>query len=67
MKLLKLGAIKMTKIQISLNDGTTLTAEVENYNAAELAAKMNDQRIFVIQVGEAIINKGIIKLIMPVQ
>lgn len=56
-----------TKIQISFNDGTVFNADIVDYNAVDLAAKMNDQRIFVIQIGDAIISKGIIRLIMPVQ
>jgi hypothetical protein len=56
----------MTKIQIQLNDGNILNADVVDYNATDLASRLNDQKIFVIQVGEVIINKGIIKLIMPV-
>jgi hypothetical protein len=57
----------MTKIQISLHDGMVLTADVENYDATEIASKMNDPKLLAIQVGEAVVNKNIVKLIVPVQ
>lgn len=53
-------------IQISLHDGMTLTAEIDNYNAADLASKLNDQNLLMVAVGDAIINKNTVKLILPV-
>ncbi|MFD2681226.1 hypothetical protein [Bacillus seohaeanensis] len=56
----------MTKIQISLHDGSTINAELSAYNAAELANKMNDPKLLMIVVGDAIINKNIVRLVTPV-
>lgn len=55
----------MTTIQISLNDGTTITATVD-YNASELSSKLNDPRTLMVLVGDIIINKNIVKMIAPV-
>ncbi len=55
----------MRKIQISLHDGTTISAEMENYNAEELALKLNDSKLLVVQVGDVIFNKNMIKIIAP--
>jgi hypothetical protein len=56
----------MTKIQISLHDGNVITAEVASYNSADLANKLNDPKLLMVQVGDAIINKNAVKLIIPV-
>jgi hypothetical protein len=45
-------------IQITLHDGTTITGNMNNFNAAELATKMNDQKILMITVGDIIVNKN---------
>ena len=45
-------------IQISLADGTTITANIENYNAVELAEQINNQKLTVIAVGDIIFNKN---------
>ncbi|MEH6942945.1 hypothetical protein [Bacillus sp. JJ722] len=52
-------------VQISLHDGITITANIENYNAAELATQLNDPRILVINLGDFIINKNTVKMIAP--
>jgi hypothetical protein len=57
----------MTKIQISLHDGSTINAELSTYSAAELANKMNDPKLLMIVVGDVIINKNIVRLVTPVQ
>jgi hypothetical protein len=54
-------------IQIILHDGTNVTAEMSNYNAVELADKLNDPKIMMIVVGNVIVNKQAIKLIAPIQ
>jgi hypothetical protein len=56
----------MTKIQVSLHDSTIITTEVESYNAEEMESKMNDPKLLAIRVGNAVINKNVIKLIVPV-
>lgn len=55
------------KIQISLADGTTIVANIENYNAMELAEQINNQKLTVIVVGDIIFNKNMVKTIIPVQ
>jgi NADPH-dependent 7-cyano-7-deazaguanine reductase QueF-like protein len=57
----------MTNIQISLHDGTTITVGMDNYNAAELSTKLNDQKLLVVTVGDVIVNKNTIKMIAPAQ
>ena len=54
-------------IQINLGDGTTINAFVENYNAAELAEKINNHQLVVVTIGDIIFNKNMIKTIIPVQ
>lgn len=55
----------MTTIQVYLHDGNTFTAAIENYNADELATKMNDQRILMISIGTIVVNKNVVKYIAP--
>lgn len=57
----------MTTIQISLNDGQVITANVESYNATELSTKLNDPKLLMVTVGDIIINKNVVKMIMPAQ
>jgi hypothetical protein len=57
----------MTKIQISLHDGMVITIDVEDYNASELSAMLNDQKLLMVNIGQIIINKNAVKLIIPVQ
>ncbi|SFA45035.1 hypothetical protein SAMN05192569_10692 [Parageobacillus thermantarcticus] len=54
-------------VQIFLHDGMSFTADIADYNAADLAQKMNDPKIMMIAVGNVIVNKQAIKLIAPVQ
>ena len=54
-------------VQIILHDNTTITAEIADYNAADLAEKLNDQKILMIAIGNIIVNKQSVKLIAPVQ
>jgi hypothetical protein len=54
-------------IQITLHDGSTITGNMNNFNAAELAAKMNDQRILMITVGDIIVNKNHVKSMAPTE
>jgi len=54
-------------IQISLADGTTINAFVENYSAVELAEKINNHQLVVVTIGDIIFNKNMIKTIIPVQ
>lgn len=54
-------------VQIILHDNTTITAEMEDYNATDLATKLNDQKILMVAIGNIIVNKQSVKLIAPVQ
>lgn len=57
----------MTKIQVFLQDGTVITADMENYNATDLSLKLNDPKLLMVQIGEIIVNKNAVKLIAPAQ
>lgn len=56
----------MTTIDIYLNNGNKITADMENYQAATLAAALNDHRNLFISIGNTIINRNMIQLVMPV-
>jgi hypothetical protein len=55
----------MTKIQIALHDGSTITSEME-YNAVELANSLNDPKLLMVTVGDVIVNKNAVKMIAPI-
>jgi hypothetical protein len=57
----------MMTVQLFLHDGTSITAEMADYNAATLAEKLNDPKLMMIAIGNVIVNKQAIKLIAPVQ
>jgi hypothetical protein len=54
-------------VQVILHDNTTITAEMADYNATDLAAKLNDPKILMVAIGNIIVNKQSVKLIAPVQ
>jgi hypothetical protein len=54
-------------IQITLHDGSTITGNMNNFNAAELATKMNDQKILMITVGDIIVNKNHVESMAPTE
>ena len=54
------------KVQISLNNGMSVTADLEGYNASELAAKINDPKLLMITIGDIVVNKNAVFLIAPV-
>ncbi|NUK31053.1 hypothetical protein HT574_13440 [Parageobacillus sp. VR-IP] len=54
-------------VQIILHDNTTITAEMTDYNATDLAAKLNDPKILMVAIGNIVVNKQSVKLIAPVQ
>jgi exopolysaccharide biosynthesis protein len=56
-----------TTIQVYLHDGNVILATVDSYNAEELAATMNDQKVLMISVGNIVVNKNVVKYIAPVQ
>lgn len=54
-------------VQIILHDNTTITAEMTDYNATDLATKLNDPKILMVAIGNIVVNKQSVKLIAPVQ
>ena len=54
-------------VQVILHDNTTITAEMADYNATDLATKLNDPKILMVAIGDVIVNKQSVKLIAPVQ
>lgn len=53
--------------QVQLNNGQLLNLkEVENFNATEFTKTLNDRSIQFVNLGGAIINKGILISITPV-
>jgi hypothetical protein len=54
-------------VQIILHDNTTITAEMVDYNATDLATKLNDPKILMVAIGNIVVNKQSVKLIAPVQ
>lgn len=54
-------------VQVILHDNTTITAEMTDYNATDLATKLNDPKILMVAIGNIIVNKQSVKLIAPVQ
>lgn len=55
----------MTNIEIYLNNGKVINASMENYQSGSLAQSLNDQRILFITIGDAIVNRNMIQLILP--
>lgn len=55
-----------TTVQISLHDGITINAEITDYNAIDLANKLNDPKVLMVTVGDSIVNKNTVKLITPI-
>lgn len=56
----------MTTIEITLHDGTAITAEVESFNSDEMALKLNDPKVLMVSIGDLVVNKNAVKLIAPV-
>ena len=52
-------------IQIHLQNGITLTAFIENYNAEEFATQINSQNLAVVHLGDYIFSKHLIAYIAP--
>lgn len=54
-------------ITISLNTGEEITGVVDNYDALELSKQLNNPQITFITIGNYILHKQSIKMIIPVQ
>lgn len=54
-------------LQIQLHDNTQLTVSMEGYNSAQFTSMLNDPKLTFIAIGDASLNKNIIKLVIPVK
>lgn len=52
-------------ITIYLNTGEELTGEVENFDAMELSKQLNNHQITFITIGNYIVHKQSIRMIVP--
>lgn len=55
----------MTELQIRLNDGTKFYVEVENYDAEEMAERINDETKNMIVIGSAVVQRYSIVRVIP--
>lgn len=55
------------KLNITTHSGLDDVVEVENYNAVELAEKVNDNEIQAIPIGDNVYSRIDIKNIKPIQ
>lgn len=53
------------QIKIYLNNGITFTADAADYNGAEFASAINDRDLQVVSVGDLVISKHAILLVVP--
>jgi sRNA-binding regulator protein Hfq len=52
-------------ITIYLNNGMQFNATVEGYNGTEFAQGMNNQQMTAISIGDIVINKHAVMMIVP--
>lgn len=55
------------KIEIHLNNGMKFTADVEGYDGDQFSKALNSQSISHVNIGDVVINKHTVLLVMPVQ
>jgi sRNA-binding regulator protein Hfq len=55
----------MTNLKVYLNDGNVITTQMETYDVATITSILNDQRTLMVPIGNAIINKNAIKMVIP--
>jgi len=55
----------MTRITIYLHNSNTFSADIPNYDAAALAQSLNDPKLLMISVGDVVVNKNTVQLILP--
>lgn len=53
-------------IRIVLNTGEEIVGEVGSYDALELAKQLNNNQVMFITIGDYILHKQSIKMIIPV-
>lgn len=54
-------------ITIYLNNSMQFTATVEGYNAAEFSAQLNNQQITMVSIGDIVLNKHAVMMIVPTE
>lgn len=52
--------------EVTLHNGLVLPIHIENFNASEIAEKMNQQSI-ITSIGEMVLNKNIVRMVAPLQ
>jgi hypothetical protein len=56
----------MAKVSVVFHDGTSTETEVPNYNAADIVAKLNDEKILTVVIGDVIAHRGSVARVTPV-
>lgn len=52
-------------ITIYLNNGMQFNATVEGYDAAEFSVQLNNQQITMVSIGDIVLNKHAVMMIVP--
>lgn len=52
-------------ITIYLNNGMQFNATVEGYDATEFSAQLNNQQITMVSIGNIVLNKHAVMMIVP--
>ncbi|QJT71652.1 hypothetical protein [Psychrobacillus phage Spoks] len=55
------------KITIYLNNGMQFSADVEGYDAAEFSNKMNNPQLTMISIGDIVLNKHAVMMVIPTE
>lgn len=55
------------KITIFLNNGLQFNATVEGYNPSEFTTSMNNPQVTMISIGDMILNKNAVMMIIPTE
>lgn len=55
------------QIRILLNTGEDITGEVQTFDAVELAKQLNNMQIMFITIGNFIVHKQSIRMIIPIE
>lgn len=52
-------------ITVYLNNGMQFNASVEGYDAADFSTKMNNPQLTVISIGNIVLNKHAVMMVIP--
>lgn len=55
------------KITIFLNNGLQFNATVETYHPSEFTTSMNNPQVTMISIGDMILNKNAVMMIIPTE